>query len=318
MSPAFCVADRLQYNQHLGKLLKMDNLTIDLGKLASVFLIAVAAGIGGRLAGKILLRYGKQLAARTRTSSDDYLVLLFARALEFGIYGMGLLMILSTLSISITPLLTGAGVIGIIIGLASQDLLSNTLAGLFIIADRPFDIGQRVLLPTKLGGIYGQWGDVVDIGLRSTRVRSTDGVLLTIPNSQFVNDVVVNFSHEESPHLRVRIRIGLEPEWENVRRGMEFVEEIVIAHPDVIADPRPPEVVLREIRDYDVLLEARFYVETARKMRQTKSHLIQEILKTFEEQGIAIAFPLSQVRLLPSDDERPTSLEATPPDHSRP
>lgn len=296
----------------------MRDLIINPGKLVSVFLIAIAAGVVGRLVGKILLRYGKQLAARTRTASDDYLVLLFARALEFGIYGMGLLMVLSTLNISITPLLTGAGVIGIIIGLASQDLLSNTLAGLFIIVDRLFDIGQRVLLPTELGGIYGQWGDVVDIGLRSTRVRSTDGVLLTIPNAQFVNDVVVNFSHDESPHLRVRIRIGLEPDWENVRRGMEIVEEIVTAHPDVIADPRPPEVVLREIRDYDVLLETRFYVETARKMRRTKSQLIQEILKTFEEQGVAIALPLSQVRLLSADDERSTSPEAPPPAHSRP
>jgi small-conductance mechanosensitive channel len=297
----------------------MGNLTIDLGKLASVLLIAIAAGIGGRLAGKVLLRYGTQLAARTRTTSDDYLVLLFARGVEFGIYGVGLLMILSTLNISITPLLTGAGVLGIIIGLASQDLLSNTLAGLFIVADRPFDIGQRVLLPTELGGIYGQWGDVVEIGLRSTRVRSTDGVLLTIPNSRFVNDVVVNFSHEESPHLRVRIRIGLEPDWENVRRAMDTVEQVIAAHPDVISDPRPPEVVLRDIRDYDVLLEARFYVETARKMRRTKSDIVQEILKTFQERDIRIAFPLSQVRLLPTaDDELHAAVEATSPDHSRP
>lgn len=280
----------------------MENLTVDLGKIASVLSIAIAAGVGGRLVGKVLLHYGKQLAARTHTASDDYLALLFARAVEFGIYAIGLMMILSTLGVSVTPLLTGAGLLGIFIGLAGREVFSNTLAGLFIIADRPFDIGQRILLPTELGGVYGRWGDVIDIGLRSTRVRSTDGVLLTIPNSRLVNDVVVNFSHDESPHLRVRIRIGLEPHWKNVQRAMEVVQQIITAHPAVISDPRPPEVVLRDIRDYDVLLEARFYVETARKMRRTKSQIIQEILRAFEAQNIRIAFPLSQVRLLPSGD----------------
>ena len=280
----------------------MESLPIDLGKLTSVLLIAVAAGLGGRMTGKVLLRHGKRLAARTKTTSDDYLVLLLSRAIEFGIYGVGLMTILSTLDIAITPLLTGAGLIGLFLGLAGQEVLSNTLAGLLIITDRPFDIGERVLLPTELGGAYGRWGDVVDIGLRSTRVRSTDGVLLTIPNSQLVNGVVVNFSHQESPHLRVRIRIGLEPDWENVRRAMKTVEEIVVAHPDVIPDPRPPEVVLRDIRGYDVLLEVRFYVESARKMRRTKSQLIQNLLQTFEERDIRIALPLSQIRLLPTAD----------------
>ncbi len=298
----------------------MENLTIDLTKVVSVILIALAAGVSGRVVGKLLLHYGQQLAARTRTASDDYVVLLFARAVEFGIYLIGLMMILSTLSVSITPLLTGAGVLGILIGLAGREVFSNTLAGLFIIADRPFDVGQRVLLPKELGDIYGSWGDVVQIGLRSTRVRSTDGILLTIPNSQLVNDVVVNFSHEESPHLRVRIRIGLEPEWDNVRRAMKTVEEIVVGHPDVISDPKPPEVVLREIREYDVLLEVRFYVETARKMRRTKSQLIKEILKAFEEQNIRIAFPLSLVRLLSaSDSSQPQiSPESIATDHRQP
>lgn len=297
----------------------MEGLPVDLGKLSSVLLIAIAASAAGRLVGKILLRYGKQLTARTKTTSDDYLVLLLARAIEFGIYGIGLMTILSTLGIAITPLLTGAGLIGLFIGLVGQELFSNTLAGLLIITDQPFNIGERILLPTELGGVYGRWGDVVDIGLRSTRVRSTDGVLLTIPNSQLVNGVVVNFSHQESPHLRVRIRIGVEPDWENVRRAMEAVEEIIKAHPDVVHDPRPPEVVLRDIRDYDVLLEVRFYVETARKMRRTKSQIIEEILKTFEERDIRIAFPLSQIRLLSADQrEVEASLETSSPDHRRP
>jgi small-conductance mechanosensitive channel len=294
-SPAFCCVWRRLYNTLDAK--SMDRLTFDLSTIAWVVGVAVVAVVAGRVTGRTLLRYGKVLAARTEDTTDDFLVVLFARVIEFGIYTIGLLMILSLLDQPIGPLLTGAGVAGLLIGLAGREVLSNTLAGLFIIADRPFEVGERVLLPAELGGTYGRWGDVVQIGLRSTRVRSTDGVFLTIPNANLVNEVVVNFSHDESPHLRVRIRIGLEPDWDNVRRAMETVEDVVVAHPGVIDDPSPPEVVLRDIREYDVILEVRFYVRTARLMRRTKSAIIQEILKAFEANRIRIATPVARVQL---------------------
>lgn len=289
----------------------MDGLTIDLSTIAWVVGIAIVAVVAGRLTGRTLLRYGKALAARTQDTTDDFLVVLFARVVEFGIYTVGILMILSLLGQPVGPLLTGAGVAGLLIGLAGRDVFSNTLAGLFIIADRPFEIGERVLLPAELGGVYGRWGDVVHIGLRSTRVRSTDGVFLTIPNANLVNEVVINFSHDESPHLRVRIRIGLEPDWDNVRRAMETVEDVVSAHPGVIDDPKPAEVILRDIREYDVILEARFYVRTARLMRRTKSAIIQEILKAFEANGVRIATPAARIQLAsPADTAPATALDA--------
>ena len=65
---------------------------------------------------------------------------------------------------------------------AAQDTIENIIAGIFIMVDRPFREGDRILLPKKIGSLYSSWGDVTEIGLRTTRVRSTDGVLLTIPN----------------------------------------------------------------------------------------------------------------------------------------
>ena len=97
--------------------------------------------------------------------------------------------------INVTGLVVGLGFIGLAVAFAAQDTVENVIAGVFIIIDRPFREGERILLPKSLGGTYSKWGDVTYIGLRTTRVRSTDGVLLTIPNKLLTKDAVANFSH---------------------------------------------------------------------------------------------------------------------------
>ena len=167
--------------------------------------------------------------------------------------------------------------------------MENVIAGIFIIIDRPFREGERILLPKKLGGIYSSWGDVVEIGLRTTHVRSTDGVLLTIPNKLLTKDAVANFSHSE---LRVRIRLGLTATWDNVTKAEEIVTEIANNHPEISQKPKSPGVVLRDFGDQEVIMEIRYYVDNARKMRSSKSSFVTEILRKFEEQKVTLAFPV--------------------------
>ena len=80
------------------------------------------------------------------------------------------------LGINVTGIVVGLGFVGLAVAFAAQDTVENMIAGVFIIIDRPFREGERILLPKKLGGIYSSWGDVVEIGLRTTSVRATDGV----------------------------------------------------------------------------------------------------------------------------------------------
>jgi len=122
--------------------------------------------------------------------------------------------------------------------------------------------------------------------------------MLTVPNSKLTNEVVINFSHSESPNLRVRLRVAVAPEIENVRRAVAEIERIAADDPNISREPRDPEVVIREIEEYDVLVELRFYVDDARKMRRTKSRVVEEILATFEEKGIEIAAPMQVVHLV--------------------
>jgi len=194
--------------------------------------------------------------------------------------------------INVTGLVMGLGFIGLAVAFAAQDTVENVIAGIFIIIDRPFREGERILLPKSLGGIYSRWGDVTYIGLRTTRVRSTDGVLLTIPNKLLTKDAVANFSHSSDMELRVRIRLGLTATWSNVTQAEEIVNDISKNHPDIVHIPKPPEAVLRGFGDQEIVMEIRYYVDNARKMRPSKSFFVTEILRRFEENKVTLAYPV--------------------------
>ncbi len=204
-----------------------------------------------------------------------------------------LLTAVNELGINVTGLVAALGIVGLAVAFASQDTMENIIAGIFIIIDRPFREGDRILLPKKIGGLYSSWGDVQEIGLRTTTVRSTDGVMLTIPNKQLTKDAVANFSHRRDMQLRVRIRLGLTPTWGNVTKAEVIVKDIAKNHPDICQEkPKPPEAVLRDFGDQDVIMEIRYYVENPKQMRPSKSFFVTEILRRFGEEKVTLAFPV--------------------------
>ena len=241
---------------------------------------------------KIILRYLKR-AFEKYDYIDQGLENFIFRIASVALWAVVILTAANELGINVTGIVAALGIVGLAMAFAAQDTMENIIAGIFIIIDRPFREGDRILLPKKIGGLYSSWGDVTEIGLRSTRVRSTDGVMLTIPNKLLTKDAVANFSHRRDMELRVRIRLGLPPTWGNVTKAEEIVKDIAKNHPDVCQEkPKPPEAVLRDFGDQDVIMEIRYYVENAKRMRPSKSFFVTEILRRFEEEKVTLAFPV--------------------------
>ncbi|MCH1591692.1 MAG: mechanosensitive ion channel, partial [Candidatus Thalassarchaeaceae archaeon] len=111
-------------------------------------------------------------------------------------------------------------------------------------------------------------------------------------NKLLTKDAVANFSHSSDMELRVRIRLGLTATWSNVTKAEKIVNDIAANHPDIVRKPKPPEVVLRGFGDQEVVMEIRYYVDNARKMRPSKSYFVTEILRNFEEGKVSLAFPV--------------------------
>jgi len=121
--------------------------------------------------------------------------------LRVAIWGFGVMIILNTLEIDITPLLAGAGIAGIAVALAAQDILGNIFGGAALYVDAPFRVGDWVK-------VSGQFGEVLQIGPRSTRIKTLDAQLMTIPNSKIAGDAVINFSAPEE-YMLIRLKIGI-------------------------------------------------------------------------------------------------------------
>ena len=241
---------------------------------------------------KIILRYLK-LAFEKYDYIDQGLENFLFRIVSVALWVLVILTAANELGINVTGIVAALGIVGLAVAFASKDTIENIIAGIFIIIDRPFREGDRILLPKKIGGLYSSWGDVQEIGLRTTTVRSTDGVMLTIPNKQLTKDAVANFSHRRDMQLRVRIRLGLTPTWGNVTKAEVIVKDIAKNHPDICQEkPKPPEAVLRDFGDQDVIMEIRYYVENAKQMRPSKSFFVTEILRRFEEEKVTLAFPV--------------------------
>ena len=241
---------------------------------------------------KIILRYLKR-AFEKYDYIDQGLENFIFRIASVALWAVVILTAANELGINVTGIVAALGIVGLAMAFAAQDTMENIIAGIFIIIDRPFREGERILLPKKIGGIYSSWGDVQEIGLRTTTVRSTDGVMLTIPNKLLTKDAVANFSHRRDMQLRVRIRLGLTPTWSNVTKAEVIVKDIAKNHPDICQEkPKPPEAVLRDFGDQDVVMEIRYYVENAKRMRPSKSFFVTEILRRFEEEKVTLAFPV--------------------------
>lgn len=246
----------------------------------------------------ILLGRLEKLAATTDNDFDDRLIHFLKQFLWLAAMFAGLVWVLRINGIEVGPVLAGAGIFGIAIGLAAKETLADILAGIFLIADRPIRIGDRIVID-KIGKHWGGWGDVIDIGLRRTVIRNTDGVIVNYPNSMLAASTIKNFSMDSQP-VRARIRFQTD-----FSADPDFVREKTIAAIEQIDGiiSGTTTVVVRSIWDdtqghmlSGVLYEARYRLEDITTRTVLRSQVLESLIKTFRDNGIPMAsLPVKQV-----------------------
>ncbi|MDY6930629.1 MAG: mechanosensitive ion channel, partial [Halobacteriota archaeon] len=154
-----------------------------------IFGISLTTWVVYSLTDAIIKEYGYALAERTESDIDDVIIPVIDQIAGILIIVLGVLSILNLLGIKITPILAGMGVAGIAVALAAQETLSNMFSGFTLMMDRPFKIGDRIVLDS------GELCEVRDIGLRSTRLYDViDHAMITMPNSDVSNMKITNIS----------------------------------------------------------------------------------------------------------------------------
>jgi MscS family membrane protein len=231
-----------------------------------------------------LRTYGIALAEKTETDIDDRIVDILQKIAKWIIWFIGLMYVFSTFNVNITPLIAGAGIMGIAIALAAQDLFSNFFGGAVIITDQPFKIGDRVLINDVLG-------DVVHIGPRSTRIITLDSDIVTIPNTKIATSVVHNYSMP-NPQVRIQIPVSVSyaADIEQVKRVLrEITEEAVKNRPDVIACDPHPTVYLMKMERSVMTFMVTVYASGFLYNNIIQDYMNIQIIERFRKEGIIIS-----------------------------
>lgn len=251
------------------------------------FMIMLLSSFANSILISFLPYLESKLAEKTATSLDDVILGLFKKFSGVIIYVTGIILALDVLGLNIMPFVAGAGVAGIAIGFAAKDTLSNLIAGILLIIDRPFEVGDRIEIWSAPKD-SATWGDVIDIGLRATKIRTTDNIVIVIPNNEIMMRDIINYT-TVTDEIRVRIPIGIAYD-ADVKKAKEIIKNISLELDWVMHDP-PPKIVVRSFGDSAVNLQARVWIKEPRRRIDTISYITDRVKEVFDQEGIEIPYP---------------------------
>ncbi|NTV14145.1 MAG: mechanosensitive ion channel family protein [Desulfobulbaceae bacterium] len=231
---------------------------------------------------------GQKLASQSDQDKigRDVFVLL-KNLIRVVIIAAGLLWLLAIWKVDLTPLFASAGIAGVALALAAKDTLANFFGGVSVFMDKAYQLGDYIILDS------GDRGEVMEIGIRSTRIKTSDDVLITIPNSLIANAKIIN---ESAPLPRFRIRVPLGVAYAS---DLEQVEQVLLqvaaANPNVAPEPEP-RVRYRSFGDSAINLELLCWVENPAQKGLEIHNLIKAVHRACAENRITIPFPQREVR----------------------
>ena len=246
--------------------------------VSSSLLVFLSKRLSNLLVQKVLLRYIKD------TGVSDSIGTIF----RYSIIGIGFITIFQSAGFDLSTLGLLAGALGVGIGFGLQNVTNNFISGIIILFERPIKVGDRI----EVGDING---DVYSISMRSTTVITNDNISVIVPNSEFINSAVINWSHNDR---RVRFKFPLGVSYnENPERVRKLVLEVTKEHPGVLDEPAPDlwfEGYGDSSLDFNLTVWTSDFIQRPKVL---KSELYYAVFKKFGEHKIEIPFPQRDLHL---------------------
>ena len=284
-------------------ILSLQGSAADIATGAIKVLYAIAVGYAIYRLVDILDFYLSRWAAKTESKLDDMLVPMVRRSVRITVVIIVAIFVLNSVSSpgQVATLLTGLGVGGLAVALAAQDTIKNFFGSVMILLDKPFQIGDRVILG-------GHDGPVEEVGFRTTKIRRLDGHLVTVPNSTVVSEMVENIGKRPFIKRVANITITYDTPPEKVRRAVAILHEILDNHDGMNPD-LPPRVFFSDFNDWalNILMIYWYHPPEYWDYMAFTQKVNMRILDRFNEEGIDFAFP-SQTVYLANDEKRQLAL----------
>ncbi len=248
----------------------------------------------------LLAHVAHDRASRTRTKIDDLLIPLVERTLKVFFFAMGVIYIADSFNIEILPLLTGLGIGGLAVAFAAKDTIENFFGSVAVILDRPFEVGDWVMIDDVEG-------NVEQMGLRSTRIRTFYNSLVTMPNASLVRATVDNYGKRRYRRFKTYINVTYSTTPAQIESFCEGIRELIRLHPYTRKDYYIAQLNQFGAHSLDILLYTFFECPDWNIEMRERHRLMLDIIRLADRLGVEFAFPTQTLHVFKEEHgvERP-------------
>ena len=253
---------------------------------AAYFLLVIdVTAILSRIVDALISEVIMPITEKSDSSFDNQLIPVIQKGVRSIIWILGIIIGLDNIGFDITAMIAGLGIGGLALALAAQDSVKNIFAGIMIFLDKPFRIKDRIQ-------VDGFDGIVEEVGLRSTRLRTLEGRIVTIPNSRFTDNSVTNVTSQ--PTLKVKLNLGLtyDTDENQMQKAIDILEDIV-KDQEAITDDYAAG--FNGFGDFSLNILFIYYVKPDSHWLDTQTLVNKEILRRFNKEGLEFAFPTQTI-----------------------
>lgn len=238
-----------------------------------------------RLLDAFLSEYLTPLVEKTEGDLDDQLLPVIRKTLKIGVWSIAVVVGLNNAGYDVGALIAGLGLGGLAFAMAAKDSVANLFGGVTVFIDKPFKIGDRIV-------IDGYDGVVTDIGLRSSKLKTLAGRMVTIPNKNFTDKYIENITSEPSRKIALNLGLTYDTSPKDILKAIDILKiidkENKYTDTDCVA-------LFESFGDFSLNITYIYYIRTGEDIWAAMHHVNYEILSRFNEAGLEFAFPTQTI-----------------------
>jgi len=234
----------------------------------------------------IVEKYIVPLVKDSDTDLDDVLLPLVRKSIKIAIWTMTVIIGVDNAGYDVTTMITGLGIGGLVFALAAKDMVSNLFGGFVIFSDKPFNLNDRIV-------IDGFEGYVREIGLRSTRLETLDGRIVTVPNSAVTDNSVLNITKEKGRRIKFYLGLTYDTDVKNIEKAKNILTEIINQNEHT----QDSVIAFDSFGDFSLNIMVLYWVKKGSPIVAVTDEINMNILKQFNEAKLDFAFPTQSLIL---------------------
>lgn len=265
-----------------------DALNTAINNSFQVLLALLVGWLLSRLFDAICKEYLAPWVEKSENDLDDQLLPILQKSVKATIWAFAIIIGLNNAGYNVGALIAGLGIGGLALAMAAKDTVSNVFGGVTVFTDQPFKINDRIR-------VAGFDGTVTEIGVRSTRLQTLDGRVVTIPNAQFADAPVENVSLEPSRKIILNLGLTYDTAPDKMQLAMDLLKQIGDSNQNT---EEKLVISFNGFGDFAMNIMFIYYISKGADIANTQTEINMEILSKFNENGLEFAFPTQTIYTL--------------------